>query len=148
MALIDRYQVTEGQTGGIVRQINFILARLAERVTALFAVRDYSEAETEIGVWIDGKMLYRKVVDIGALPDTTSKDVSHGISISGSGYITRIYGVAYRTSPSKSYIPLPYQYPVLSSSRISLSATDTVISVRTATNYTDHTGYVILEYTK
>ena len=29
--------------------------------------------------WIDGKPIYRKVIDFGALPDTTTKSVLHGI---------------------------------------------------------------------
>lgn len=40
----------------------------------------YSEDEREIGVWVDGKPLYQKTINFGALPNNGTKEVSHGIS--------------------------------------------------------------------
>ena len=42
--------------------------------------------------WIDGKPIYRKVVDLGALPDSTTKDVAHGLT--GIGEIVGLRVVA------------------------------------------------------
>lgn len=43
-------------------------------------VVNYSTTETEVGTWIDGRTVYRKVVDVGAFPNSTSKTVAHEIS--------------------------------------------------------------------
>ena len=40
----------------------------------------YSTEEQVVGTWIDGKPIYRKVIDFGALPNSTLKQVPHGIS--------------------------------------------------------------------
>ena len=44
-------------------------------------VEDYSTSELQIGTWIDGKPLYRKVKDIGFLPNTSTKTVSLDLSV-------------------------------------------------------------------
>jgi len=44
-------------------------------------VMDYSTSEQETGWnWIDGRSIYAKTVDTGALPNAASKNVAHGIT--------------------------------------------------------------------
>lgn len=44
-------------------------------------IDEYSTTETKTNkVWIDGKPIYRKVVNFGALPNNTTKSVAHNIS--------------------------------------------------------------------
>lgn len=114
-------------------------------VSPIIAKQDvYSTDEIEIGTWIDGKPIYRKVIDFGVLPNNTSKYVPHNISnldkvINIGGYIVK----------GNEYNPLPLMY------RGSDSSYNTAIYV-TATNIAmnnekDRSGYsavVILEYTK
>lgn len=55
----------------------------------------HSFSSTEIltgSVWIDGKPIYRKVLDTGALPDTDTSDVAHGIV--GIGTVVSLRGGA------------------------------------------------------
>lgn len=40
----------------------------------------YSTKEQVVGKWIDGKTLYRKVINFGVLPNATTKSVAHGLS--------------------------------------------------------------------
>ena len=40
----------------------------------------YSTDEQVIGTWIDGKTLYQKTINFGALPNNTTKNVAHNIS--------------------------------------------------------------------
>ena len=40
----------------------------------------YSFEERKIGSWTDGRPLYQKTIDFGALPKNTSKLVNHNIS--------------------------------------------------------------------
>lgn len=42
---------------------------------------NYSTTEVNTGyTWIDGKKIYKKTINFGALPNSTSKSVNHGIS--------------------------------------------------------------------
>lgn len=43
---------------------------------------EYSTTEKVVGKWIDGKPLYRKVVDCGTLPNNSEKYASTGIAYS------------------------------------------------------------------
>lgn len=90
--------------------------------------------------------VFRKVVNFGALPNTATKSVAHGISPTASFTFTRIYGCS--TNPSTSYIPLPYAAPVLADN-IELNADATNVNVKTGSNRTAYTvTYIILEYIK
>lgn len=95
--------------------------------------------------------VYRKVVDFGALPNTATKSVAHGITIDAVTQpgirFTHIYGTASDlTAPA--YLPLPYASPTLVNNiELSVNATNVVIitgSDRTA--FTD--TFVVLEYLK
>lgn len=98
-----------------------------------FIPKDYSASEQDTGLkWIDGRAIYTKTVDFGALPNNTSKDVAHGIT--DLDFIISISGGA---KSSQYYIPLPYAtYPV--SDVLQIYADDTNIS---AVSHTDHSGY-------
>ena len=42
---------------------------------------NYSETEVNTGfTWIDGSKIYKKTINIGALPNSGTKNVAHGIS--------------------------------------------------------------------
>jgi len=102
---------------------------------------DYTTDEAETGVkWADGNVIYKKVVDIGNLPNATSKNVAHGIANIHNLAIIR--GVA---TDGSSYLPMPY---TTTTSQINIYATGTNIVVVTETDRSGFTGYVILEYTK
>ena len=106
----------------------------------------YSTSEQVIGTWIDGKTLYRKVVNFGALPNATTTTVAHGIS--NLGVVTDIKGIATNSATGKRF-PLPYSSTTLVDNNIDFSCNNTDITITTGV---DRTGldicYVILEYTK
>lgn len=104
---------------------------------------NYSITEQKTGgTWIDGKPIYRKVVDCGALPNNTLKTVAHNIA--NIGFVINLYGIA---SDGSEWLPLPASY--YSNSAIGLSVDGTNISLRPYTNRTTYTStYVIIEYTK
>ena len=98
-----------------------------------------STSEHVVGKWIDGKPLYRKTYDIGALPNATDKFTAHGIS--NLKIIARIYGSA--TTNDGYSIPLPY------SNSVKVSTSPTNITVTTINNESAYMrSYVTLEYTK
>lgn len=103
----------------------------------------YSTEETLTNkVWIDGKPIYRKVVDCGALPNNSLKTVAHNIA--NIGFVINLYGIA---SDGSEWLPLPASY--YSNSAVGLSVDGTNISLRPYTNRTTYTTtYVTIEYTK
>lgn len=105
----------------------------------------YSGSETIIGEW-EGANLYRKTIDVGTLPNTTSTNDAHGISGGsfGAGSIKRIYGYCNDGTTAR---PIPLAHPTASSS-IAVWATSTNIVITTGDNYSTFSGYVTLEYTK
>lgn len=91
--------------------------------------------------WVDQSDICRVVVDCGALPNTTSKAVAHGLTFS---QITRIYGIS---SDGTYWLPLPYVSETTTWVRLIVDATD--ILLRTGANLTAFaTTYVTLEFIK
>lgn len=104
----------------------------------------YSTTEIVIGKWIDNKPLYRKVVDVGTLPNATTKEINSGLS---NVFITQLHGIMYN---SASCITLPDVNPsgVTYSVRLYYSYSNNKISLTTGADRSTYNGYVILEYTK
>lgn len=107
---------------------------------------DYSTSEVDTKVkWIDGKTIYRKTVNIGALPDSTTKTTAH--SISSVGDIVDIKAIA--TNGSGTFLPLCSSSPYNVSYSVLLYADRTNITVQTGDDKTGYTDcYVTLYYTK
>jgi len=88
--------------------------------------------------------VFRKVIDFGALPNTATKSVAHGITWNANTRFIRIYGTA--TRPNFTSIPLPYSSPTLNDN-ILLSLNTTHVNITTAANFTSYTTcYVVLEW--
>ena len=105
----------------------------------------YSTDEVKTGgKWIDGKPIYRKTIDCGALPNNTTKKVAHGISNLGRVIKTEGYSVGTAGSAG-SFIPVPYVSGVPMA--VYIDTTDIVLQTSgTYSNYAD--TYVTIEYTK
>lgn len=92
---------------------------------------------------INRRQVFRKMIDFGALPNTGTKNVAHGIDITTGFSFTRIYGCASDTT-NLLYTPIPNAN---SDIRITLTATNVVLT--TSANYSSYdTTYVVLEYLK
>lgn len=92
------------------------------------------------------RQVFRKVIDFGALPDTASKSVAHGIITTAAYSFTRIYATASDTT-AQSYIPIPYASTTGDDIELSVDATNVTI-----TTLSDRTSfdvcYVVVEYLK
>lgn len=108
---------------------------------------NYATEEIVVGQWITGKPIYRKVIDFGALPNATTKQVDTNIT---NGVIVKAYGVANYTSNNATQIPLPYVDPSTLGNSIMLIVREygTKAEIKTTINYTAFNAYVILEYIK
>jgi len=103
----------------------------------------YNLEETIIGYWINGKPIYRKVIDCGNLPNNSSKNVAHGIT--NYDDVIKLEGVI-RYSTYR--FPIPSVPGTTSQGTLGLMMGGTNITLRTTTDMTSWTAYVIIEYTK
>ncbi len=106
----------------------------------------FSTAETIIGKWINGKSIYRKVIDFGALPNNTQKNLNHNIS--NVDIFTNVYGIAYTSGYVYTY-PLPLMYKGSDYNyNVELMVSKQSISMSSNTDRSALSAYVVLEYTK
>lgn len=90
---------------------------------------------------------YRKVVNFGALPNTATKSVAHGITCDANTIFTKIQGNA-SDQTNKVYLPLPYASSTLINN-IELYVDSTNVNIITGSNRSTYLiTYVILEYIK
>lgn len=104
---------------------------------------DYSTSEVNTGVkWIDGKTIYRKVVEFGNLPKRTTKNVSSGLTNES---ITNMHAIANAATVS---INIPYTTANNTDAQMYYDYVNHNIVIITADDYSDYTACVVLEYTK
>lgn len=107
----------------------------------------YSTEEKRVGTWIDGKPIYRKVVDLGNLLNNNSKTVAHDIA--NIDFVTSIRGIAIDTISHFSYnIPWAGTPLMLSGAIISIRADRSLIGIANTTDLSARTAYAFIEYTK
>ena len=105
-------------------------------------VDSYSTTETTTNkTWINGETIYRKVINFGALPNSTTKTVSHGLT--GTYTIVDFRGVAKTTD---SQFPLPYLNRY--SASVSAEIYQGNVYVVSGSNVSNYSAYFILEYIK
>lgn len=99
----------------------------------------YSTEEVKTGgTWIDGKPIYRKVVDVGTLPNATSKSVLHNIQ-----NLNKILEAKLVANDSTNSIVCNFGGTAMA---VYIDAAN--IITKTDNNFTGYSGYVIIEYTK
>ena len=107
----------------------------------------YSETERIVGQWVDGKPLYQKTIDCGAMPNATTKTVASGLTDEN---VKRIYG--FTINSTGVIIPLPY-VDVSSNSTVQihisyLTASHEIRIMTGADRSGFSTSYVTIQYTK
>ena len=110
----------------------------------------YSVRETNTGgVWIDGRTIWRKVLDVGPLPNASTRLTPHGISTFHS--VIKIYGSAIITSAAPHIhllLPTPAGAGVTSGVAIEVRGDDLFIDPGSVDYSVATEAYVVLEYTK
>lgn len=108
----------------------------------------YSTEETIVGTWIDGKPIYRKVIDFGVLPNNTTKTYNTG-DLNIDTFTEPIRGTSESTTGFCSGIPFVYTANVSYGVSITYNKTTNQISVQTGYDRSAQTKtYIIMEYTK
>ena len=125
-------------------------ANVEEGNTAITLNRysNYSEKEIDTHTtWIDGKTIYKKTVNTGAL-HSNNKQTKHGIS--GIKQVIKMEGLAIATAPSMGtvYVSLPRPHRDNDHDGIGLEVYGNVVNVIVGQNNVFYDSYVTIYYTK
>lgn len=108
---------------------------------------NYSTSETDTGQrWIDGKTIYRKVINFGNLPNTSTKSVNHNIS--GLSFVTSLYAIAYTATGARSYQMINFATSDGVQLAMRLFCNTSQVTIGTGSDRSSLKAYVIMEYTK
>ena len=107
----------------------------------------YSTEEHPTGKkWIDGKPIYRKVIDCGGMPNASLKNIPNVLS--NIDYVISIQGSA---SNGSVILPLPYSTSEASNNdsiQVYIADNKTSLNFICKSNLSSYLGYVTVEYTK
>ena len=105
----------------------------------------YSTSEVKTSAtWIDGKPIYKKTIDCGALPNATGKTIAHGIA--NLGELIKLEGGA--TYQGYNWMPLPYPDQT-TAGVVGVILNPTYVYIFTGENRSQYTkSYVTIYYTK
>lgn len=103
--------------------------------------------ETLTGEYFGGKPVYAKIIDIGAMPNNTTKTISTGIK--GAGYFWIDPSNSMVRNSGASY-PIPYVDPnqALSGIAVRIYNGGETLAVWTKTSWSGYSGFVTVKYTK
>lgn len=136
---------------------NFILGSAVDEVkegvfnpptsNAVAQALSYSTTEHYTGKkWIDGKKIYAKTIDFGALPNSTTKNVAYNIT--NLDHFTKIDGIAYE-STSDYAMQLPFISIGNVAHQIGIGVANGAVFTVSGANYSSYDKtYITLEYTK
>ena len=115
----------------------------------LVGASDYSTDEVDTGVkWIDGKPIYRKVVQVGGIGNSASKDTA--LNTEAMGAVVSVSGMGYTSGGIVR--PIPFVNPNNTTDNTSLTirsyASSPVIRINTGSSGALAEAVVIIEYTK
>lgn len=128
----------------------------AQKINNSLDKHTYSTTEKAVGTWIDGKTIYEKTIDFGALPNNTAKSVNHNIS--SLNMIIKISGIAWNPS-SKTALNIPDNpetLPVqtynstqmMETYNIRITVDNSTVRISDRIDRSSFNGYVTIQYTK
>ena len=134
--------------GGVKVGSNLSIADGVLSAPAPYSPVNYSTTEVDTGVkWIDGKPIYRRVVNIGALPDNSTKTITLGLSIDT---LIKLFGSVKASNAG--FLTLPFasfDSGGAYSTWLSIDGNgDLVVTDNAAFGTADYTGHCVIEYTK
>lgn len=107
----------------------------------------YSTTEIKTNkTWIDGKPIYRKVVDYGTLPNSSSVTIAHNIS--NISFVTNATAIIYDPNGTQTFRTLSWSSPSNLSYAIAFEISTTGVIITTGSDRTAYKAYVTIEYTK
>lgn len=112
------------------------------------SIGNYSTSEVDTGfTWINGKHIYKKTINFGALPNATKKEVVHGIS--NLDYVIKIEGTCFRSSDKVTFQIGNAPNPTTSiENAITIVVYPNNVEITTGVNRSAFNAYITLYYTK
>lgn len=137
VAYYTHFNVIKATSGLEETQQDYVLQSLLE-------ADNYSTDEVATGKkWIDGKTIYRKVLDIGAISTGGSKNIAHNVA-NFSEY-THIEGIA---KANDLYMTLPFTAVAAATYNVQIQMSATDVRVYCAPGSFISSGFIVIEYTK
>lgn len=119
-----------------------------DKVEELEKANEFSFDEVRIGTWVDGKPLYRKMVDFGVLPANDIKRVAHNVENCEHIHVNLAESMWVNKNVDLSSDETIYTF-VYNAFGFSLACgRDDVIIITTNSNASEYKVYVCIEYTK
>lgn len=116
---------------------------LTAQMANLKSYNTYSTSETWTGkYWVDGKKIYRKVVDCGTLPINSEKTVDFDMSAIDN--VINVYGIC---TDNISFQPIPYIWNELYIGAF-VRKSNNKLYIWSNYNFSAFTSYITVEYTK
>ena len=136
----SRYPQFQGvaiDTQALVRALETLRTRVTNAIDIIIVGRTFSNSTAwdTAKTWTDGKVIWAKYVNFGALPNTTSKNVAHSI-----GSISAVVGVFGMAVSSGTYHPIPNDGTLL-------RVDGTNVTVTTDSDLSAYSGWIVVEYT-
>ena len=128
------------------RTEDFMLGKWMQKIaTSVFNLQVFSTSETPTGeVWIGGEQVFSKVVSLGAMPNTTTESVAHGLT-----GVTFLPGCTGMADNGSNFIPLPYVSTTAVANHIQVQIDGTNIKLTSGVDFSSYTsGYYVLKYKK
>lgn len=142
-SIADENKVTDDDMNEIKQVVN----NNDDTVQGIINGEKYSTTEVKTNkTWIDGKPIYRKVINIGYLPNKNAKLTNHNIS--------NIDKIIYQYAIASDSNGLTYSIPHVASPNMGNSMTMALrsnkewVQINCSSDMTSYTAYFILEYTK
>lgn len=140
----------------LYQQMNLVAEQLNQRGSGLYNTQEFATGETFFpstgltsgsATKITPRSVFRKVLNFGSLPNTTTKSSAHGLTLNSTSTLVKLYGAATNTAGT-SFIPIPYA-SATAASVIELNADGTNINIVTGSDRTSYTKcVVIIEFLK
>lgn len=143
--------LNDGDTLPIGAIVNYNGTTVPEGYTTVG--NDYSTTEINTGqTWIDGKPIYRKVINFGSLPNTSIKNVSTDLLINEVN-IVNYYGTAQGQSGALKYVlhlPDIFVDTPTQSIRLTINTQNNKynITIQAGSDRSNYDAFVVIEYTK
>ena len=143
----DINKVTDNDMNEIKTVVNNNDDELITINTNLTNATTYSTDEIRIGTWIDGKPIYRKVVQINGLPNNTETTYQTGII---NGETIKYDGFLSLSESDSGLQHMPYLSPYSSTGNVYywVRKDATYIHIKTGADRSSSSAYIIIEYTK
>ena len=138
------------------QNLSFMAMVLNTKDTGIYDTQEYPNSQvyfpdpantSQTVVGPNYRQVLRKVINFGALPNTGTKSVAHGIqNIDANTTFTRIYATASDTT-GLTYVPIPYASTTAVADNIEIYVDSTNVNIITGSNRSNYNiCYVVLEY--